>query len=82
MDKNKLKRVDRVTEVLGDYISMLIYWFLCFAIAKSNMKAFWKVTGITLAMNRSGKLADIVDKKIKEYYMSDDNSIEYVKKVK
>lgn len=81
MDKNELRRVDQMSEVLGDYVSMLIYWFLCLAIAKSNIKAFWKVTGITLAMNRSGKLADIVDKKIKEHYMSDDSN-KSIKKVK
>lgn len=76
MDKKTYETLDIISYAVG----WVLYFVAAMKIANSNMKAFWKVLCIDLAI-LACKKSSANGVKIIERSMSDD-SIEYVKKVK
>lgn len=81
MDKNIAKETDEAIDVIANTLGAGIYFVAGMKIANSNMKPAWKVLCIDLTIVAI-KHCIAQGRKIMEKSMSDDNSIEYVKKVK
>jgi len=81
MDEKTRQVMDTLAGVLGCLTTALLNFILAIHIAKSDMKAFWKVMGIDLAIGACCRSLRKQQKIIDEAIAIDD-SIEYVKKVK
>lgn len=82
MDKKTDKEATaEIADVIGNTLGAGIYFWAGMKIANSDMKPVWKVLCIDLAII-AAKRCIHQGRKIMEQSMSDDDSIEYVKKVK
>ena len=78
MDKKTRQVMDTLASVLGYLVTALLNFILAIHIAKSDMKAFWKVMGIDLAIGASCRSLRR-QQKIFDEAIANDNSVEYVK---
>jgi len=77
MDKKTYETLDIISYAVGG----VLYFVAAMKIANSNMKAFWKVLCLNLAIITCKECGE-KGIKIIERTMSNDDSIKYVKKVK
>lgn len=79
MDKTTYKEVDEAIDVISNVLGVGIYFAAGMKIADSNIKPFWKVLCIDLALLAIRKCT-AQSRKIMEKNMND--GFEYIKKVK